>query len=174
MTDHLITILDIIVPGEPKGQPRTRVATCRRRRGRLIPLARPIVFTPKSAEAWKTAIVSRARLQLGFVTSVTLPILLSCEFVFPRPLAHYVGGRRSGAIKSNAPIDHNTKPDMSNLLKGLEDALTTAGVWKDDCRVSRYGEMIKRYIEPGEEPHTRIVVKAIAKEMVEAGYAEDN
>ena len=31
--------------------------------------------------------------------------------------------------------DRNAKPDTDNLQKGLKDAMTKLGWWKDDCQV---------------------------------------
>lgn len=39
-------------------------------------------------------------------------------------------------------------PDLSKLARSTEDALTTAGIWRDDARVVEYGLLAKRY--PGE------------------------
>lgn len=36
-------------------------------------------------------------------------------------------------------------PDLSKLLRATEDALTDAGVWKDDARVVRYRDLAKVY-----------------------------
>jgi crossover junction endodeoxyribonuclease RusA len=39
-------------------------------------------------------------------------------------------------------------PDLSKLARSTEDALTDAGIWRDDARVVEYGLLAKRY--PGE------------------------
>lgn len=41
-------------------------------------------------------------------------------------------------------------PDLSKLARSTEDALTEAGVWKDDARVVEYTRLAKVY--PGEDP----------------------
>lgn len=40
-------------------------------------------------------------------------------------------------------------PDVSKLCRSTEDALTDAGVWKDDARVVEYLRLVKAY--PGED-----------------------
>jgi Holliday junction resolvase RusA-like endonuclease len=37
-------------------------------------------------------------------------------------------------------------PDLSKLLRATEDALTDAGVWKDDARVVEYRRLAKYYV----------------------------
>ena len=38
-----------------------------------------------------------------------------------------------------------SSPDLSKLLRSTEDALTTAGAWKDDARVVQYDHLAKYY-----------------------------
>jgi len=59
-------------------------------------------------------------------------------------------------------------PDLSKLCRSTEDALTTAGVWRDDARVVGYSRLAKVY--PGEDqdalgsPGVRIVIWALGGE----------
>lgn len=54
-------------------------------------------------------------------------------------------------------IRPTTKPDISNVLKGVEDALK--GIWyKDDSQIVEYGEVSKYY---GEEPKIIVEVEEI-------------
>lgn len=41
-------------------------------------------------------------------------------------------------------------PDLSKLARATEDALTSAGWWKDDARIVEYDRLAKVY--PGEDP----------------------
>jgi Holliday junction resolvase RusA-like endonuclease len=50
-------------------------------------------------------------------------------------------------------------PDLSKLLRSTEDALTAAGVWRDDARIVRYTELAKVY--PGEDPDALPVPGAV-------------
>ncbi len=34
-------------------------------------------------------------------------------------------------------------PDLSKLLRGIEDAITEAGLWADDARVAEYVRLAK-------------------------------
>lgn len=42
------------------------------------------------------------------------------------------------------------KPDVSKLARSTEDALTDAGIWTDDARITEYTRLAKVY--PGEDP----------------------
>jgi len=46
----------------------------------------------------------------------------------------------------------DTMPDLSKLCRSTEDALTAAGVWRDDARVVEYTRLAKVY--PGEDPES--------------------
>jgi len=63
-----------------------------------------------------------------------------------------------------------TMPDLSKLCRSTEDALTAAGVWRDDARVVEYTRLAKVY--PGEDPEAlevpgvRIQVEEVRDESV--------
>lgn len=63
-------------------------------------------------------------------------------------------------------------PDLSKLARSTEDALTEAGIWKDDARVVEYSRLAKVY--PGEDPEAldapgvRIEVELIEKQETPA------
>lgn len=52
-----------------------------------------------------------------------------------------------------------TMPDLSKLIRATEDALTSAGLWKDDARVVEYDRAAKVY--PGEDPEALDVPGAL-------------
>lgn len=58
-------------------------------------------------------------------------------------------------------------PDLSKLVRATEDALTAAGVWRDDARVVEYTRAAKVF--PGEDPEAmevpgvRITVQSLAE-----------
>lgn len=66
------------------------------------------------------------------------PLRLHMVFTLPKPMS---------APKRRQTWPMKT-PDLSKLARSTEDALTTAGIWRDDSRVVEYGLLAKRY--PGE------------------------
>ena len=68
----------------------------------------------------------------------------------PRPKRHYRKGKFSHVLKDDSPVFHISKPDCDNLSKAVLDAMTDAGVIKDDSIVVNH-IIYKKYAtsEPG-------------------------
>ena len=103
----------------------------------------------KKLLAWRQAIklvVLNDNMALGLTT----PVKVSVVFLMPRPLIHYVGGKRTNPLKPDAPDWCATTPDIDKLLRSTYDALTQAGVIADD-RLIVSGSQSKLYTskEPG-------------------------
>jgi len=83
--------------------------------------------------AWREDVASAARkvydedLMIGAV-------YLRALFTFPRPKSHYGTGRNENTLKPRAPKHHAQKPDLSKLVRAIEDALTGV-VFRDDSQV---------------------------------------
>lgn len=110
------------VSGEPKSQPRPKAM----RRGSFVH-----IYTPATAKVWKGLVASAAK---PFLSPVPIegPLSLSLDFRFVRPKSHFTS---KGALSKSARLAHTTKPDADNLAKAVMDALTDAGLWKDDTQV---------------------------------------
>jgi len=63
------------------------------------------------------------------------PVAVTYRFFFSRPKSHFGTGKNAETVKKTAPADHAQRPDLVNLLKCLEDALTGI-VWRDDSQVA--------------------------------------
>jgi Holliday junction resolvase RusA-like endonuclease len=94
---------------------------------------------------WKDSIMAAAVEQLDGRPPLTGPLALHVVFYVARPQGHYGTGRNAHLVKASAPRHPTVRPDCTKLLRGLEDALTDAGVWNDDAQVvvqhasKRYG-----------------------------------
>lgn len=62
------------------------------------------------------------------------PVSVSVTFFLPRPKGHYRTGKFAHLLRDNAP-GHCVKPDIDKLVRSTLDALTTAGVLRDDAQV---------------------------------------
>lgn len=77
-------------------------------------------------------------------------LVVRMVFTFTRPKSHYRTGRNAHLLRDNAPARPHGKPDLSKLLRSTEDALTSAGAWRDDARVVEYERAAK--VWAGEDP----------------------
>lgn len=85
-----------------------------------------MIESSKKVAPWRQDVVAAAK---AAYSGPPLDGPLECLMVFwlPRPVSA-PKKRRAWACK---------KPDLSKLVRSTEDALTTAGVWRDDARVVR-------------------------------------
>jgi len=60
------------------------------------------------------------------------PVYVRIAFTFTRPAGHYGTGRNADKLKDTAPAAPVTKGDLDKLARSTFDALTAAGVWRDD------------------------------------------
>lgn len=82
------------------------------------------------------------------------PLGLHVVFVFERPASHFGTGRNAGRLKPSARLCPTGRPDLSNLVKLIEDALN-GNAFKDDSRIVRTIAE-KRY---GERGQTEVVLR---------------
>lgn len=119
-----VSVAAFDVQGSPKGQPRVK----RSRSGG--------VFTPPIAKEWKEAVILAASKFLP-PKALDCPLRTTIVFFFPRP---------QRLMSKNSPagnIPHTTKPDKDNLEKTVLDALTEAGMWRDDSIV--FSGIVEKY-----------------------------
>lgn len=120
--------MDLILPIAPMPCPRPRVAL----RGRV-----PVAYYPKEYTAWKGQAAEALRALLpGDFEAITAPADVSIICAVERPKT----------TKLPAP-----RPDADNYAKSVMDAMTQAGIWKDDTLVVRLS-VTKRWTQPGEAP----------------------
>ncbi|MFE4796160.1 RusA family crossover junction endodeoxyribonuclease [Streptomyces sp. NPDC056708] len=97
---------------------------------------------------WREAVVWAMRQEIirhrGW-TALTGPLEASMVFSFDRPKSHYGTGRNAGVLKASAPPRPALPPDLSKLARSTEDAITTAGGYKDDALLVGYRRLEKRY-----------------------------
>lgn len=86
-------------------------------------------------------------------TPLTCPVSVSLEFYFARPKSHYRSGRFSDELKDSAPTLMVKTPDVDKTTRLCLDALTIAGVIKDDSQVFAL-RAEKRWIDKAEHPST--------------------
>lgn len=89
---------------------------------------------PSWRESVRTAAFGRLN-PLGEHPIIDEPVELRVVFFFVRPKGHYRKSERfKGQLKVTAPNWPTKPPDVTKLLRALEDALTGV-VWRDDASV---------------------------------------
>ena len=126
--------MDLILPIAPMPCPRPRVAL----RGRV-----PVAYYPKDYTAWKNQAA-------GLIASLLPPDHQPYEG--PVEVSIICAVERPQTTKLPHP-----RPDADNYGKALMDAMTQAGVWKDDSLVGRIA-ITKRWTRSGETPSVYIRV----------------
>jgi len=100
-----------------------------------------MIESSEKVAPWREAVANAAVEQVPELErGLDGPIGLSVYFALKAPVS---ASRKRLALGPIGP------PDLSKLIRATEDALTTAGIWRDDARVVaiRAG---KRYARPGE------------------------
>ena len=87
-----------------------------------------LVESSKAVAPWREAVVAQAPSH----PRLDGPIAVKMVFTLPRP---------STARKRD--LHPYRTPDLSKLARSTEDAITTAGLWADDARVSEYVRLAK-------------------------------
>ncbi len=102
---------------------------------------------------------ARAMQDLELGSPFTFDVVLSAEFVLPRPPSHY---KPNGDLTAKAKREqaHPGKPDLSKLVRAVEDAMSGI-VYGDDAQVQRYGAVFKRYAERGGRGGVIVEVKRV-------------
>lgn len=133
-----------VIEGNPRGQGRPRAT----RRGNHA-----AVYEAKEDTLYKQNLAAQVVTQRPeFIKDA--PIVLCAKFYLPRPKAHYDS---KGAVKARyQSVLPTSKPDLSNLIKGVEDALNGI-VWADDSLIVGYGDSGKFYADT--RPHVTLEVQ---------------
>ena len=96
------------------------------------------------------ALVARRKQRIGVFTAA---VNLRAEFVLPRGESHFT---KSGALTKSAPL-FPRRPDLSKLLRAIEDAMTGV-VYTDDSQIV-LATVSKRYAMRGGSGGVMIGVK---------------
>lgn len=94
-----------------------------------------MVESSKKVKPWRQDVVTAARAAIDMAVTFetfTGPVRVRVVFYLPRPKSHYRSGANAHLLKASAPPYVAVKPDVDKLLRSTFDALSTAGVWRDD------------------------------------------
>ncbi len=139
------------VPGKPASA-GSKKAFYNKNLGRAI-------LVPDDAESrpWRADVKAYAQIAMqGRSAILTGPVFMRTEFILARPKGHFGSGRNAAVLKASAPKWSSSKPDVTKILRCLEDALTGI-VWHDDAQVAVHVSS-KRYANPEETPGAQVSV----------------
>jgi len=117
-----------------------------------------MVESSKKVKPWRSAVRDAAEktgtpMMLG-------PVAIDVTFLLSRPKGHYGTGRNSVNIRDSAPAHPAVKPDIDKLLRSTLDALTEAGIYRDDAQIVIVGA-VKQYAHLGEPQGAEITIREI-------------
>jgi crossover junction endodeoxyribonuclease RusA len=107
---------------------------------------------------WRESVANVAHAMLADAPLYHGPVRMECVFYFPRPKAHYRGGKFSAELKKDAPVYHASPPDLDKLVRAIGDALT-ATVLHDDRQIANLSAF-KLYTS-GSDVGVRVTVEPI-------------
>jgi Holliday junction resolvase RusA-like endonuclease len=140
MGDRAMTRIEFTVLGKPQPGGSKKWLP---RKGRIG--GRPLVVddNPKT-KPWQALVSAAAYDALDGQPPLEGPLLLEIDFYLTRPAGHYGSGRNRQTIKPSSPRFPAVRPDVTKLIRAVEDALTGLA-WRDDAQVvtqtarKRYG-----------------------------------
>ncbi len=99
----------------------------------------------ENLDPWRSRVASTTTETYGHQPPLDEALLVEMVFTAVRPKGHYRTGRNASLLREGAPPRPTSKPDVSKLARAVEDAITDAGVWRDDSRVVEYLRLAKVY-----------------------------
>jgi len=124
-------------------------------------ITKPTVPKKHPVHQYRHDVGEAARLAMLDLGPQTAPLILEARFYLPRPRwcdATIGRGKKKRLRYGTGPIRCDKKPDLTNLLKSTEDAMSKI-VWRDDALVVGYGPgMGKWFHGVGEYPRVEIKV----------------
>lgn len=155
-TSPRVRRLQFDVPGIPQPQGSTRSFA---KGGKVVTTS-----DNRGLRPWRDAVCWHAREAAGPYVVFAGPVVVSATFWVPRPAGHFGSGRNAGQLRMSAPARPTVKPDLDKLLRAVLDALSEAGIWRDDAQVVELGAVAKRY---GDQPGAHIAIEEIPWGTVE-------
>jgi Holliday junction resolvase RusA-like endonuclease len=139
-----VTAVRFTVHGKPQPAGSKRAIPIYRK-GRQFTGRVAVVEDAKRSKPWQTVVAAAAVEAMDGRELLTGPLALEVYFYVARPAGHYGKGRNASRLRASAPRYPAVKPDTTKLVRAVEDAMTAAGVWRDDAQVvsqsnhKRYG-----------------------------------
>lgn len=98
-----------------------------------------LIEQSKNVAPWRESVTRAACEAIGDDRTffpIIAAVSVDLAFWFPRPKMHYRGGASAHLLRPDAPNWQAKTPDIDKTLRSTFDALTLAGVWRDDAQVA--------------------------------------
>ena len=145
-------LLHVSVPGPPRGQGSLTLWRA--------PDGSERAKHPPHTVAHRNLMVGLLQQAWGLQGPWLGPVVLDSTFYMPRPQSHFRTGKYAGEIKPTAPAYPVTfgRNDADKMIRLVGDALTIAGVIKDDAQIVRV--LAVKQWEPGAgNGHTTVILE---------------
>ena len=98
-----------------------------------------LIESSKRVKPWREAVHYAALEALDGKPRIEGPVDVRVHFYFDRPRSHYRTGRNAHLLRDDAPRfpDNKGTYDVDKLQRACFDALSSAGIWKDDSQVAQ-------------------------------------
>ena len=109
-----------------------------------------LVESSAKVRPWREAVKYAAldAMRTAGITCFDGPVEVHVTFGLAHPKYHYRSGAHAQQLRPNAPTWHAKKPDLDKLLRSTLDALTDAGLIRDDAQIASV-HATKVYGPPG-------------------------
>ena len=120
-----MSILTCTIPGTPQQQ------------GSKRNVGKFSIEANKNLAPWRADAIANLQQAMAaqdvekFITAV----FVEATFTYQRPASHYGSGKNASVLKATAPRYKSSAPDLDKLQRALGDALTQAGVVRDDALI---------------------------------------
>lgn len=145
----------IVVRGRPAPQGSKRAFAGKRKDG--TPYAGVIESSHDRVKSWRAAVIDEADGTAGRLL-LDGPLAVTMLFWLPRPKSHHRTGRNCHLLRPGAPRLPGAAPDIEKLARATSDALTDAGIWRDDGQVTDC-HLSKRYADGDQVPGALITIR---------------
>lgn len=140
--------LEVFVPGKPEPQGSSRAF---RHGNRVV-----ITSANPKLKSWRAKMTEalREEAERRNISDYSGAAAMLVTFVLPRPASHLTS---KGELTKSAPEAHLSKPDLDKLVRAVGDAISDAGIWRDDSVLMSL-QAAKYYSDAFLEPGVTIVV----------------
>ncbi len=154
MSDLVFTgdTCSFVVYGKPQQRGSKNPMHIRNKQGKLVTRPgtdNPMIVVPDDnvkSKDWLAAVSAAAGEVCVGEDLMEGPLMLDAIFYFARPKSHYGTGRNASKVKPSAPKLHSNQPDLSKLVRSIEDAMSGV-VYRDDRQIAVYSNVRKEWTE---------------------------